>query len=42
LLDHPEQARQIGAAARRTVLERFTVDRMVSATLEAYRRVLAC
>ncbi len=41
LLDHPEQARQIGAAARRTVLERFTVERMVSATLEAYRRVLA-
>jgi glycosyltransferase involved in cell wall biosynthesis len=41
LLDHPEQARQIGAAARRTVLERFTVDRMVSGTLEAYHRVLA-
>jgi glycosyltransferase involved in cell wall biosynthesis len=41
LLDHPEQAREIGAAARRTVLERFTVGRMVSGTLEAYRRVLA-
>jgi hypothetical protein len=41
LLDHPEQARQMGAAARRTVLERFTVDRMVSGTLEAYHRVLA-
>jgi Glycosyl transferases group 1/Glycosyltransferase Family 4 len=41
LLDHPEQARQIGAAARRTVIERFTVDRMVAGTLEAYRRVLA-
>ena len=41
LLDHPEEARQMGAAARRTVLERFTVDRMVSGTLEAYRRVLA-
>ncbi len=41
LLDHPEQARQIGAAARRTVLERFTVDRMVADTLEAYHRVLA-
>ena len=37
LLDHPEQARQIGAAARRTVIERFTVDRMVAGTLEAYR-----
>ena len=41
LLDHPEQARQMGAAARRTVLERFSVGRMVSGTLEAYRRVLA-
>ena len=41
LLDHPEQARQIGAAARRTIIERFTVDRMVASTLEAYRRVLA-
>ena len=41
LLDHPEQARQLGTAARRTVLERFTVDRMVWGTLEAYRRVLA-
>ncbi len=41
LLDHPEEARQIGAAARRTVMERFTVDRMVAGTLEAYRRVLA-
>ena len=41
LLDHPEVARQIGAAARRTIIERFTVDRMVASTLEAYRRVLA-
>jgi glycosyltransferase involved in cell wall biosynthesis len=41
LLDHPELARSIAAAARRTVIERFTVDRMVSGTLEAYRRVLA-
>jgi glycosyltransferase involved in cell wall biosynthesis len=41
LLDHPEQARQIGAAARQTVIERFTVDRLVAGTLEAYRRVLA-
>jgi len=41
LIDHPEQAHQIGAAARRTVIERFTVDRMVAATLEAYRQVLA-
>jgi glycosyltransferase involved in cell wall biosynthesis len=41
LLDHPEQARQMGADARRTVLERFSVGRMVSGTLEAYHRVLA-
>ena len=41
LLDHPEQARQMGAAARRTVLEKFGVGRMVAGTLEAYHRVLA-
>ena len=41
LMEHPEQARTMGAAARRTVIERFTVDRMVAGTLEAYRRILA-
>ncbi len=41
LVDHPEEARKIGDAARRTVIERFTVDRMVAGTLEAYRSVLA-
>ena len=41
LLDDPEQARQLGAAARRTIIERFTVERMVASTLEAYRGVLA-
>ena len=41
LLDDPERARQIGPAARRPVLERFTVGRMVAGTLEAYRGVLA-
>jgi Glycosyl transferases group 1/Glycosyltransferase Family 4 len=41
LLDHPDLARQFGAAARRTVIERFTVDRMVASTLDSYRRVLA-
>jgi Glycosyl transferases group 1/Glycosyltransferase Family 4 len=41
LLDHPDRARQMGAAARRTVIERFTVDRMVASTLKAYRSVLA-
>ena len=40
LRDSPEQAREIGAAGRRTVIERFTVDRMAASTVEAYRRVL--
>lgn len=35
------RARGLGAAARQTVIERFTVDRMVRRTLEAYWRVLA-
>ena len=34
-------ARRIGEAARRTVMERFTVDRMVSRTMEVYRRMLS-
>ena len=41
LREHPEEAARLGAAARRTVLERFTVDRMVSATLQVYQDVLA-
>jgi glycosyltransferase involved in cell wall biosynthesis len=41
LVDHPERAHAMGASARRTVMERFTVDRMVSGTLAAYRQVLA-
>lgn len=36
----PELARSLGHAARRTVMERFTVDRMVLRTMEAYRKVL--
>ena len=32
--------RQLGLAARQTVLERFTIDRMVNATLAAYVKVL--
>jgi hypothetical protein len=31
----------MGANARRTVLDRFTVDQMVKATLQAYKSVLA-
>ena len=40
LLDHPSQARKMGSAARRTVIERFTVERMVHRTIEVYRQVL--
>jgi hypothetical protein len=31
----------MGDAARRTVMERFTVDHMVRRTMEVYRQVLA-
>ncbi len=41
LAGNPEFARQLGNAARRTVMERFTVERMVSRTMENYRKVLA-
>ena len=34
-------ARRLGEAARRTVAERFTVDRMVRATLDVYRQVIS-
>jgi hypothetical protein len=34
-------ARRIGDAGRRTVVERFTVDRMVRHTMEVYRQVLS-
>jgi glycosyltransferase involved in cell wall biosynthesis len=40
LLTDPDFARSIGAAARRTIQERFTVDRMVWGTIEVYRAVL--
>ena len=40
LEENPDLARQIGAAARHTVMDRFTVDQMVARTLEAYRQVL--
>jgi hypothetical protein len=41
LAGNPEFARQLGDAARRTVRERFTVEHMVSHTMENYRKVLA-
>jgi len=41
LRENPEFARRIGAAARQTVMERFTVERMVEGTMQVYRQVLA-
>jgi glycosyltransferase involved in cell wall biosynthesis len=40
VLDDPDLARRLGAEARRTVAERFTVDHMVSRTMEVYRQVI--
>jgi glycosyltransferase involved in cell wall biosynthesis len=41
LLDHPEEAARLGAAARERVAGRFTLDRMIDAAAEAYGRCLA-
>ena len=41
LRTHPALARQIAGAARETVRQRFTVERMVSRTMEVYRRVVS-
>jgi hypothetical protein len=41
LTGDPAFARRIGDAARRTVIERFTVDHMVRRTMEVYRQVLS-
>jgi hypothetical protein len=41
LVDHPALARRLGDAARRTVMEGFTVDHMVRRTMEVYRQVLS-
>jgi glycosyltransferase involved in cell wall biosynthesis len=40
VLDDPALARSIGSAARQTVIDGFTVDRMVRRTIEVYRQVL--
>jgi len=37
----PALVHRLGAAARRTVIERFTVERMVGRTMDVYRRVLS-
>jgi hypothetical protein len=41
LLADRDFARRIGAAARQTIQERFTVDHMVRRTMEVYRQVLS-
>jgi len=41
LRSDPELAHRLGAAARERVLENFTVDLMVSRTMEVYRQVLS-
>jgi len=38
---NPDLARRLGAAARRAVMERFTVEHMVRRTMEIYRQLLA-
>jgi hypothetical protein len=41
LLDDPELSRRLGQAGRQTVMDRFTVGRMVGHTMEVYRQVLS-
>ncbi|MHC5212647.1 MAG: glycosyltransferase family 4 protein [Planctomycetota bacterium] len=41
MLDHPEQARDMGAAGRRRVEQEFTCERTAERTLDEYRRLLA-
>ena len=41
LLDHPDQARLIGQNARSEVRQEFSVEQMVSKTVDLYRSVLA-
>lgn len=40
LLDHPAEARRLGAAGRRTAADRFTVERHVATMTEVYAQVL--
>jgi starch synthase len=41
LAGDPAFARRMGQAARRAVIENFTVDRMVRRTMEVYHEVLS-
>jgi L-malate glycosyltransferase len=38
---NPDYARELGQAARQSVVERFTTERMLDATIEIYRQVLS-
>ena len=40
LLSNPPLARELGASARRTIADRFSLDRMVAATAEVYEDLL--
>jgi glycosyltransferase involved in cell wall biosynthesis len=41
ILDDPVFGRRLGEAARRTVMDRFTVEHLVRRTMEVYRQVLS-
>jgi glycosyl transferase family 1/glycosyl transferase family 4 len=41
LLDDRDLAQRLGAAGRRTVIQRFTLDHMVRRTMEVYQQVLS-
>jgi glycosyltransferase involved in cell wall biosynthesis len=41
LIDDPDRALAMGAAARRRAMENFTVDAMVRRTMEVYRQVIS-
>lgn len=41
LLDRPDEAKRMGARARQTIFDRYSIDRMVSATERLYTDLLA-
>lgn len=41
VLDDADFARRIGTEARRTVIQRFTVEQMIRRTMEVYRQILS-
>ena len=40
MLDHPDEANEMGKSARRDVLERFSIDQLVDENVEFYRSCL--